>query len=195
GGGGGAVGGARGGKAVTEAEWLACVDPEFMICFLDRRDASGRKLRLLACAFWRRVRHLLPDQRCATAVEVAERFADGRARKRELEAAEELARLAYVAAKSGKDTAAVGAALAAMHGVGYHAGSGRGRPWYAPYYAADYAADAAAPAGGHAKAAERTAQCGLLRCAFANPFRRLPALNSSWFTWNGGTVAKLARVI
>jgi hypothetical protein len=37
---------------MTEAEWLACTDPQAMLAFLKGR-ASDRKFRLLLVAFWR----------------------------------------------------------------------------------------------------------------------------------------------
>jgi hypothetical protein len=68
---------------MTEAEWLACADPMRMRDFLRGRD-SERKVRLFACAYARRVRKKLTDRRGRTAVEVAERFADGLATPQEL---------------------------------------------------------------------------------------------------------------
>jgi hypothetical protein len=69
---------------MTEAEWLACSDPQRMLRFLTHvpagtvilRRVSDRKLRLFACACCRQGWHRLggPER---VAVEVAERVADG----------------------------------------------------------------------------------------------------------------------
>lgn len=75
---------------MTEAEWLRCADVSEMLDFLADR-VSSRKFRLFACACCRRLWHLLSDDRCRQAVEVAERFADGRADREELAAAREAA--------------------------------------------------------------------------------------------------------
>src|SRR5262245_6634951 len=48
------------GDAMTEAEWLACTDPEQMLRFVYGR-VSNRKLRLFACACSRRIWHYLTD--------------------------------------------------------------------------------------------------------------------------------------
>jgi hypothetical protein len=98
---------------VTEAEWLACTDPDKMLAFMagaisarrprvlewlgiplkrpepTPKKASDRKLRLYACACCRRIEALMDDPRCQQAVEVAERFADGLAEQGELLAAHE----------------------------------------------------------------------------------------------------------
>lgn len=67
---------------MTESQWLASTDPRPMLEFL-RDKASGRKLRLFACAYSRVIRgtwHLGPG----AAVAVAERYADGLASDKDL---------------------------------------------------------------------------------------------------------------
>ncbi|MDY3557008.1 hypothetical protein R5W24_006191 [Gemmata sp. JC717] len=61
---------------MTEAEWLACAHSKPMLEFL-RGKVSDRNLRLFACGCCRRLLHLMPDKRSRTALEVAERVADG----------------------------------------------------------------------------------------------------------------------
>src|SRR5881275_3302796 len=81
----GPAGGRKGAEAMTEAEWLACTDPEKMLPLL--LEAGERKLRLLTCACLRRFWRLLPDGPCRQAVEVGERWADGLAGRPDLDAA------------------------------------------------------------------------------------------------------------
>ena len=64
--------------AMKEAGWLTGTDPQRLLDWLRRTgQASERKQRLFACACCRRAWGLLPDEQGRTAVEVAERFADG----------------------------------------------------------------------------------------------------------------------
>jgi len=71
---------------MTEAEWLACTDPQRMLEFI-RGKASGRKLRLLAVNCCRRVQHRLRESSSVRALDILEAFADGSVGKKQLKEA------------------------------------------------------------------------------------------------------------
>jgi hypothetical protein len=86
---------------VNEREWLECGHPHLMIGHL-RADVSiwkflfdnwytklftRRKMHLFACACVRQMWDALPNQQARSAVECAERYADGHATERELDRA------------------------------------------------------------------------------------------------------------
>jgi hypothetical protein len=72
---------------MTEEEWLACTNPEPMLEFV-RGKVSDRKLRLYLCCGCRHIAHLFFSPESLTAVDVAERYADGEASNEELDRAE-----------------------------------------------------------------------------------------------------------
>jgi hypothetical protein len=78
---------------MTEQEWSVCAETSRMLTFL--RDRVGeRKLRLFMAGCCRRTWHLIPDERCRKAFDVAERFADGQVGDQELyQAHSEICRL------------------------------------------------------------------------------------------------------
>ena len=86
---------------MTEAEWLVCEDSARMLEFI-RNRASDRKLRLLACACYRRLWDNLASEADKEAIEVAERFADGKISKRRLGIAFANAYGNYLTAVSGE---------------------------------------------------------------------------------------------
>ena len=84
---------------MTESEWLTCMNPLPLLDAVWQR-ASERKLRLFAVACCRRIFPLFSDERSRRAVEIAERYADGKASKEELREAEFAARSAAATAGS-----------------------------------------------------------------------------------------------
>jgi len=71
---------------MNEAEWLRAADPQPLLEYLGGRPGSERRVRYFACSVVRRVWHLLTegDRR---AVEVSEKYADGRLGMAELDRA------------------------------------------------------------------------------------------------------------
>jgi hypothetical protein len=205
---------------VTEAEWLACTDLTPMLAALQAAGkASDRKLRLFAVACCRRIGFLLSDKRCrkaATAVEVAESFADGLTPEADLAAAREAAQSVFTA-HSGTLWLALGGEAAAMataadirakrtEDLCFSQGGGFGEAADAAATAVASCAAASRPGWATSSPAERAsilaagrqaehvAQCGLLREVFGNPVR--PArIEAVWLAWQGGTVVNLAQGI
>jgi hypothetical protein len=90
---------------ITEAEWLACTEPQPMLVFLGGK-ASDRKLRLFACACVRRVWSLLYDKHSRKALTIAERYADGEVSAEKLHFAwGDARRAAQVAYRQKRETA------------------------------------------------------------------------------------------
>jgi hypothetical protein len=173
---------------MTEAEWLECTDPYRMLDF-PRGKACGRKLRLFACGCCRqRVWPLLTDPRSRDAVEVAERYADGLVNYAALRGAWIAAGAVCAPAQafSANGRAAAAAAFAA-HRSHACARWAAGRVFSVAYYAS-------APDPEAHRAAERAAHLALVRCVFGNPFRPVP-VPDAWWTWNGGTIRKVAQAV
>jgi hypothetical protein len=161
-------------RTMTEADWLACTDPEPMLeAVYDQ--ASQRKLRLFAVACCRCVWHLLATDDCRRAVKIAERFADELASEAELVDAADLVRKSWLEAAPAN------------------------RRESAAYWVAGSAAERTpepiiAAVGGRVLAAsgdEMAAQSRLLRYLFGNPVR--PVLLDP--AWLNATVVGMARVI
>jgi hypothetical protein len=119
--------------------------PEWRIWIATRKGVLDDKtLRLFACWCVRQVWHLLADARSRKAVEVAERFAEGKATHEELAAARAAASVAARAAASAAASAAARAAASAA-------------AWAAASVAASAAAMAAAMAAALAAARDKQA--------------------------------------
>jgi hypothetical protein len=164
---------------VTDQDWDRCTDPQPMLEFLKGR-ASDRKLRLFAVACSRRIWHLLAEESFREAVEVAERYADGRAGQRVLEAA--AGPLRGLPSPNNKSAAALYAAW------------GPWFPWVSFPAAVGKSAGYVARARGSGRG-RRRAQAGLLRDIFgALPFRPV-AIDPAWLTWNDGGAVRLAQAV
>ena len=103
-------------------------------------EGHDREKRLFAVWCARQVEHLLTDQRSRDALDVAERYARGRATREELDAAERYAR--GRATREELDAAADAAAYAA-YAAAARAAAAAARAAAVAAYAADAAADAA----------------------------------------------------
>lgn len=165
---------------MTEAEWLESSNPDVMLDHLEA-VVSERKLRLHGCACCRRVLHLLTDERCRTAVEVAQRFADGLASREELKAAHQGAvAVIWEATGQARDSAQLAAWVSAAHA--WDAADATGR------VAARLLAVAADDP--NLLDMERQEQARLLREIVGNPFR--PPLPPAGFS---AEVVAIARTM
>jgi hypothetical protein len=151
---------------MNEREWPSAADPEPLFVLLRALDAaqqpSNRKLHLFAVACCRRVWELLADERSEQALEVLERWLEGRAQREELLTVHGQAREVWASpARSAVVCASVpdGGIEPADRAAHYAAWADRGR----------------------SRAEERQTQAALLRCIVGNPYRAL-AIDPSWMT-------------
>ena len=181
---------------MTEAEWLACTDPEKMLEFLQGK-VSDRKLRLFACACCRRIWPLIETEpRDWQAVLVSEWYADGLGTIGHLLYARNESRSSERAAAT---TSAFWAATYAVRGVelalrhstrapedrNHYLHMEENRSYFAGY----------APAADCLVAEQQLGQAKLLRDIFSNPFRPSPSLSPAVLGWNDSTVRRIAQTI
>jgi hypothetical protein len=174
--------GFRGPASSGAAPWQACHDPLPMLKHLHGR-ASDRKLRLIGVACCCRNRHLLPrgpDESNHYAVELAERFADGRADRQELVEATPLF------TRFGLRNEPLDGDHAFQTWQVLHPDAAT---------AAAQAAWAAAWAVGEAERAEREAQAALLRDIFGDSLDSPSPLGPAALAHNDSAAVKLATVV
>jgi len=120
-----------------------------------RATDCDRESRLLAVAYARQVQHLMTDERSIACIDVAERFANGKATRKELIEARVAAEAAYAAVNAANaaaraaELAAANAAARAANAAEFAAGSAAYAAGSAAYAAVN-AANAAAYAAGSA---------------------------------------------
>ena len=177
---------------MTEQEWLNGTDLTAFAAFLGEK-CSERKRRLFACACCRRIWHLMTDGRSRSAVEVAERYADGDATARELTVARSNARKAREEKPRGPtrsfaETAAWHATfldgemtLAQFRTYWFRTAAGNAR-----YAISDEV---------EGKGVEEIEQLVLLRDIFGNPFHPSSPLPEGVLAWNDATVLRIAEGI
>jgi hypothetical protein len=162
---------------MTEPEWLGCTDPILMLEFL-RGKATNRKLRLVACAVCRSIWDLLIDKRSREAIEVAERFADGKCREENVassvDAACDAAHEVSMSEHNVKEAASRAADAAVWCASIYYSG------------AVEYAITNVEVAARMTAAGSRT---GLVRDIIFNPFHAV-TLDPAWLTSKVKTLAQ-----
>jgi hypothetical protein len=155
---------------MTEAEWLACTDPNPMLEFL-RGKASDRKLRLFAVACVRPYVLRINEARIAQIVNVSEAYADQEASWNELAEVRKMARLLVQEAMQHRGQIAFGGGFVR---------------WVQ--------ATAHPTANVAARTAAERASDDILRDIFGNPFR--PAtVPAAVVVWKDRTIPKLAQAI
>ena len=207
-------------RPMTEEEWLTAASPYLMLQHLhqhhnvSRMTGGQRLLRLFRCACCRSAWELFEDERCRLAVEVAERYADGAARRADLTVAragaEEAQRAADQQWHGAAQNHAAGSALW-RDAFLYHSVTTaahwtavtqfNARVGHIVAMSVQSARTAQVPEGPMSPQAaavrqeQERIQAGLLRDLSGNPFRRLQAPAPHVLGWNDKTVIRMAQAI
>jgi hypothetical protein len=195
---------------MTEAEWLACGEPERMLEHL-RGRLSDRKLRLFGCACYRSLPGPFQDDSFRRVVEAAELYADARATWADMVAAWDRLDIAALRPRQGHGhgpgvyLAEVAVASLASARVNARLVAERTADAACELHNDHDAARKAAPGDEvaaaraawslalRARATERRAQADLLRCVVGNPFRPPPPLPREVLAWSDATVCRIAE--
>jgi hypothetical protein len=152
-----------------------------------RPRASERQLQLFACACARHVWPLLEDPRSRTAVEIAEKYADGEASPEERDAASRAAFTAYATAPANfhpqelaSDEVSTETSAAALAYTAIIGGAA-----YAVLLTTHF----------HTLPDRQTVPLLLLDDIFGRPDEEGIGLDPTWMAWEGGEVLRLARSI
>jgi hypothetical protein len=182
---------------MTEAQWLACADPQTLLGHLGQVP-DQRRLLLFGVACCRRVAHLATPQ-MQSLLERVEQFAEGL-----IPGALVAGDLAYPS--SGMDGAEAGANQAIF---GLVPGPRALVPAVGPIRSAELAAIAAGMAFAYAAgteqawkeprravvAKERRDQAEIVRDLFGNPFHPVRFVDPMWHRWRDGLILSMVRSI
>jgi hypothetical protein len=169
---------------MRHVEWLECEQPDKMIDFLRRKRRqrpSDRKFRLFVVACVRHVWHLLSEERCRKAVEVAEQHADSLASLTEMSVAGNIATIRNPALEPTVEAANAAARASAFAKLNYAI------PEVLRHSLAAVADVTGAGSGTHF-------QVHLLHEVFGNPFNQ-QTFDTAWLNWSDGIVLKIAQAI
>jgi hypothetical protein len=168
---------------MTEAEWLASVDPVKMLDWLKARKIRARKLRLFGAACGRRLWPWLADERSKAAIAALEVFADSPGKQPDKERLREAWKPAYVLAKADKSESPAAVAASAARVVSEPTDAHHATRW-----GAKVTLDAAEAWG---RAGEPAALARLLREVLGNP-RAKTTFDAAWRTPGVLSVAQAA---
>ena len=169
-----------------------------------RRKLSARKERLYAVACCRSIWNLLPFEESRQAILAAERYAEGAARERELEAAHYEASWAIRERPGYRESAAQTAVNTAARKLLWECLNLAG-PQFDPARTAAVAAgeharelrrrpEEGSRAAAWAELKEQSRQCEILRDLVGDPFH--PAVfQPHWVAWRDGTVRKMSEIV
>ena len=133
-----------------ESAWNECERGDLMLRTAKRRNIDIRKLTKAKVECAKLVEHLMKDERSINLLRIAERFCEGNATRRELDAAADAASDAATAATAATATYAADVATYATYSATYdaaaYAATYDAAAYAAAAYAATYAADADAAA-------------------------------------------------